>query len=123
MYDVGPRGYPSDVAVINKDVGVDLSGNFRIPFFFGVVFIDGIEFDSPFSAKKDGVIQFRSGPVGPKDDFVPFLLEQLDSFNCKWYFLSDRRILVLNDGSVKINGNDQGIKNKRKIFHRLIRMI
>ena len=117
MYDTGPGGQPSDVAIINKDVGINLSGNFRVPFFFGIVFVNGIEFNSSFSAKQNGVIQFRSGSISPKDDSVSFALKQLDGFNREWYFLTDRRILVLNDGSVKINGNHQRIKNKRKIFH------
>lgn len=80
LVDGSPVGKAADSAVIDEEVGVELTGmnGCRIDFFTRVVGVDGEEFEAAFCAEVNGFLQEVAFTGGPEDEAVAFGLNAFE---------------------------------------------
>ena len=71
--------------------------------FFGVVTVDGIEFESSLATKRYCFIEESSFADGPQNELVTFFLQLDQGIDGEGKFRTDGRVFVFDDGTVKID--------------------
>ena len=56
---LSPVRYSTDIAVVNPDISLNLSGEMIVPFFLllRIIFVNGIKFHTSFTTPVDGIFQ------------------------------------------------------------------
>ena len=106
--DGAPVGETSDVSVVDEEVGLQLAGEVGIVVggLLGVVAIGGIELYTTLTAPLEGLVEKLALATGPEDDAMAVGNEHLQRLNGEGALLTDLRVAVLDDRTVKIYCND-----------------
>ena len=100
-----PIGQASQITVVNPQIGLELAGEPLVVFLFlfGIVAIDGIEFQSSAPAKLHGIVQVLSFSIGPQNQAMAFFRQFAEGVYGKGELLPDGGVPVLYNGSIKID--------------------
>ena len=104
LVDVAPIGQIAHIAVVDKEVGLELAtgGHARLGFLLGEVGIDGIELQAALAAKRYGLVEQFAFANGPKDQTMVILLQALEGGDGEREFLAYLRVTMFDNGSVEI---------------------
>ena len=77
LIDLSPIGNATDVAVVNPNIGLDLTREVIVPFYFllGVVLVDGIELHTALTAPVDSIFKELSFAYAPENQTMLVLDE------------------------------------------------
>ena len=107
LVDNTPVGKAAEVAVINENVGSELSwllNNFiRVVADFRMIRVDGVKLDSAGGTPFDSLFEQIAFANRPENEFMAFGDQQFQSCCGKGYFSPYFRISVFYDSSVKVN--------------------
>ena len=102
--DGAPVGEATDVTVIDKEVGLQLAGEVGIVVsgLLGVVTVGSVEFYTALTTPVNGGLQELALTTGPEDEAMAVLDEHLEGLGGEGALLTDLRVAVLDDCTVKI---------------------
>ena len=77
LIDLSPVGNAADVAVVNPDIGLDLTREVIVPFYFllRIVLVDCIELHTALTTPVDGIIEKLSFAYAPENQTMLVLDE------------------------------------------------
>ena len=106
LVDDTPVGKTAEVAVINENIGSELSRllyNFiRVVTDLRMIRIDGVKLDPAGGTPFDSLFEQIAFANRPEDEFMAFGDQQFQCCCGKWNFFSDFGIPVFYDSSVKV---------------------
>ena len=108
---ISPFGNTAQVVVVDVHIGDHFGCTPGEQGVFGRIVVDRIEIQTPVMAKSHSLLQQFSFSGSPKDKPVAFGLEELERIDGKRPFPADFRVLMLNDGPVKIYGDNHFLKS------------
>lgn len=114
VVDHAPVGKPSQVAVVDEEIGFQFARGGRGVLAFvevlGVVAVHGIELQAAVAAPIHGVLQQLAFPYRPKYQGVMVGLKAFQRFHGERYLFAYLGVLVLDNGTVKVNRYDHLFK-------------
>ena len=101
LVDGAPVGKAAEVAVVDKDVGLDLAGEVAVTlgFFFGIITVYGVKLQAALTTKGYGFVEKLALTHAPQDDAVTFGGEFLQGLDGKGNFFPYLGVTVFDDGS------------------------
>ena len=109
--DGAPVGQSAHIAIVNEEVGLQLAGEVGIIIsgLLRIVAIGGIELNTTLATPLKGLVQELALTAGPEDEAMAILDEHLEGLGGEGALLTDLRVAVLDDRTVKIYCNDHGL--------------
>lgn len=106
--DGAPIGQTTYVAVIDKEVGLQLSGEVGIVIsgLLGVIAVGGIELHTTLTTPLESLFEKLALATGPEDQTMAVGNEHLQSLNGEGALLADLGVFILDDRAVKIYCDD-----------------
>lgn len=106
--DGAPVRQTSDVTVIDEDVGFQLARECGVVVggLLGIVTVGGIELYTALPTPVEGIVEEFALATGPEDQTMAICNEHLQGIDGERTLLANLGILVLDDGTIEINGND-----------------
>ena len=77
LIDLSPVGNATDVAVVDPHIGLDLTREVIVPFYFllGIVLVDGIKLHTALTAPVDGIFKELAFAYAPENQAMLVLDE------------------------------------------------
>lgn len=102
--DGAPIGETTDITVVDKEVGLQLSGEVGIVIsgLLGVVAVSSVELHTTLTTPLESLFEKLALATGPKDQAVTIGNEHLQRLSGEGALLADLGVTVLNDRAVKI---------------------
>ena len=102
--DGAPVGETANVTVVDEEVSLQLAGEVGIVVsgLLGVVAVGSVEFYAALTTPVNGGLQELALATGPEDEAMAILDEHLEGLGGEGALLTDLRVAVLDDCTVKI---------------------
>jgi hypothetical protein len=110
--DGAPVGESTHVAVIDKEVGLQLAREVGVVVggFLRIIAIGGVELDTALTTPLEGLVEELALATGPEDNTMAIGDEHLQRIDGEGTLSTDLRVFVLDDGTVEVYGDDHKLK-------------
>ena len=103
VIDGAPVGQPTEAAVIEEEIRLELAGEaLARGIFFGEVAVDGVELYATLTAPFDGFVEEGTFAYCPEDEAVTFARQHRERLRGEGDLFADLRVAVTHDGAVKV---------------------
>ena len=103
VVDGAPVGQPTEAAVIEEEIRLELAGEaLARGIFLGEVAVDGIELYATLTAPFDGLVEEGTFAYCPEDEAVTFARQHRERLRGEGDLFADLRVAVTHDGAVKV---------------------
>ena len=105
VVDRTPVGQPTEAAVIEEEIGLELAREARPPYASssGKVSIDSVELHTTLAAPLHGFVQQSTLTDSPEDETMPITDQHREGLGGEGDLFADLGITVTHDRAVKVN--------------------